>query len=88
MAHKAIKYESLDHELRSRGYLSLNKALKYWAVNYPSCKVSYPTALKLVESGKINTIRVGGMHRVYEVEIHRFGVHGNATPEDEGSEDV
>lgn len=38
---------------------------------------SYPTTRKLVKSGKIKGVRVGGQYRIYESEVNRFLKYGN-----------
>lgn len=60
-------------ELNQRGWTSLNKFAKI-------VDLSYPTALRMKNSGQVNIIPVGGVNRVYKAEVMRFLEHGNATP--------
>ena len=39
--------------------------------------VSYPTALKMAKKGQVQTIKVGGINRVYSEEVTRFFKEGN-----------
>ena len=73
----AGKYASLDHELHSVGSLSLSKAVKWLKKVHPEASVSYPTALKLVETNKLRSRRVGNIHRIDLEELNRFVAHGN-----------
>lgn len=57
-------------ELASRGWVSLSQFTIL-------ADISYPTALKLVNTGKLESVRVGGVIRVYQEEVHRFLKHGN-----------
>ncbi len=43
--------------------------------------VSYPTALKMKRCGEVQTVKVGGIFRVYAEELRRFQTEGNALPE-------
>lgn len=81
MARKQ-QYVSLDHELNSSGYLSLNKALAWLKQYHPVASISYPTALKLLKDNRIMSIRIGDMHRISREELMRFVKYGNADPAD------
>jgi excisionase family DNA binding protein len=69
--------ESLVYTLETRGYLSLNKFVKYLKANHPEAYVSYPTACKLVEEGKLGARRVGSQWRVSQAEAKRWIAEGN-----------
>lgn len=58
------KQEVVD-ELNERGWVSLWKAIVL-------LEVTYPTALKYVKAGKLETIRVGGIIRVHKQAIVDF----------------
>lgn len=81
------EYESLDHELASKGYLSLRKALEWFKIYHPSVAISYPTALKLIRDEKLVSIKVGKMHRFTRLELERFAAHGNREDLQEDSVD-
>lgn len=72
-----MKMPSLQHELETKGYLSLVKFTKYLKEHHPEACVSYPTALKLVAEGKVRAIRIGSMYRITHVEVRRWVTHGN-----------
>ena len=72
------KYQSLDHELASVGYLSLVKAIKWLKAYYPEAAISYPTALRMVDRGQLTAIRIGSQYRMTRKELERFAVHGNS----------
>ena len=57
--------------LVSRGYVSLRQFSKIIGV-------SYPTATKMNNEGKVKGIRVGGITRIYSDELHRYLTEGNA----------
>ncbi len=57
--------------LAENGWLSLSMFAKLIAV-------SYPTAFRMHKTGKVITVTVGGIHRVYAEEIKRFLKQGNA----------
>lgn len=48
--------------------------------------VSYPTALKYVQSGALLAVKKGGAWDISEEEIIRFEVEGNAVNKSEGAE--
>lgn len=56
--------------LALQGWVSLNGFAKI-------VDVSYPTALKLKQEGKVRTIQVGSQTRVYRSEVERFLREGN-----------
>lgn len=63
-------------ELKGRNWVSL----KQFAI---VAEMSYQVCLKLVWSGKIRAIKVGGTYRIYEEEVRRFlreGNHPNPIP--------
>ena len=68
---------SLERELETRGYLSLNKFVKYLKLHHPVAAVSYPTALKLVEERKLRATMVGSQYRVSQTEAERWVTEGN-----------
>lgn len=72
-----MKFESLDHELNSTGYLSLSKAVKWLKEYRRASSVSYPTALRLIKQEKLKAIRIGNIWRIYKNELDRFVAHGN-----------
>ncbi len=62
-------------ELDSNGFLSLNKAAML-------INVSYPTILKMRNSGKLQTVLVGGIFRVYRPVIRQLlGLGGGDSEE-------
>ena len=77
------RYHSLDHELASRGWLSLNKALQWLKEYHPASTISYPTALKMISAGKINAERVGSTWRLSKRELDGLAAHGILTPSEE-----
>lgn len=72
------KYQSLDHELASTGFLSLVKAIKWLKSYHPTSAISYPTALRMVERGQLVAIKIGAQYRITRAELERFAVHGNS----------
>jgi len=64
--------------LAGKGWVSLNQFARI-------ANVSYPTALRMQKDGRVRTIRVGGIHRVYAEEVERFLKEGNF--KGEGSKD-
>lgn len=68
---------NLQHELERKGYLSLVKFTKYLKMYEPQAYISYPTALKLVNEGKLKAIRVGASYRVLRTEVVRWVAEGN-----------
>lgn len=75
----------------SAGWVSLNKAAKLLGI-------SYPTATRLRQQGRIKTIRIGGVFRVYADELRRIMREGtneivadveevNAEPEEQLEEE-
>lgn len=68
---------SLSNELEVNCYLPLNKFVKYLKETAPQASISYPTALKLVNEGKIKAQRVGSQLRINRVEIDRWIKQGN-----------
>lgn len=72
-----IQYTSLGHELYSRGYLSMSKAVLWLSETHPEVAVSYPTFSKMVKAGKIEVLQVGGITRVMAEELERYVLHGN-----------
>lgn len=69
--------DSLTIELESKGYLSLQKFVKYLKDNHPHAAISYPTAVRLVKEGKLRAIRVGQQHRLLRKEVVRWVAEGN-----------
>ena len=55
----------------SAGWVSLSKASKLIGI-------SYPTAVRLRQQGRIRTIRIGGVFRVYTDEIKRIMREGTS----------
>lgn len=55
---------SLDHELQVVGYLSLTKSLQWLKQYHPHKKISYPTALKLIQEGKLCTMKDHYKHQL------------------------
>lgn len=55
----------------SAGWVSLNRAAKLLGI-------SYPTVVRLRRQGRIKTIRIGGIFRVYTDEIRRIAVEGTS----------
>ena len=72
-----VKYQSLDHELASVGYLSLTKAILWLKRYHPEAAISYPTALRMVERKQLDVMRIGSQYRVTRRELERFVLHGN-----------
>lgn len=68
---------SIIRKLETSGYLSLAQFVDYLKLNAPEASVSYPTALKLVNSGKIQGRKVGGVCRIGRREIERWVSEGN-----------
>lgn len=68
---------ALNRELETRGYLSLNKFVKYLKEFHPEASISYPTALKLVGEGKLKATMLGSHYRVSETEAKRWILEGN-----------
>mgnify|MGYP000110675730 CR=1 FL=1 len=69
--------KTLLYQLESRGYLSLNKFVKYLKENHPTAYVSYPTALKLVETNQLRARKVGAQYRISMEEASRWVTEGN-----------
>lgn len=63
--------------LATQGYLSLSGFVQYLKKHHPHARIAYPTAVKLVSEGKIRSVRVGKMHRIYRDELERFVREGN-----------
>lgn len=55
----------------SAGWVSLNRAAKLLGI-------SYPTATRLRQQGRIKTLRIGGVFRVYADEIQRIMREGTS----------
>lgn len=72
MEKNLAKADQYIAALASRGWVSLRQFAKI-------IDISYPTAMRMKDSGKVSTIRVGGIHRVYSTEVKRFLEEGNAT---------
>lgn len=60
-----------DH-LRDRGYLTINGFVEYLKLCYPLYGVSYPTAKRYVERGRLQAVIVGGQTRIPAMEICKF----------------
>jgi len=72
--------DSLANKLGINGWLSLNEFVKYLAESHPQHKISYPTALRMVNSGKLRVTTVGVTYRVYQAEVTRYLREGNYNP--------
>ena len=81
------KYESLDHELQSVGYLTLAKTIKWLKAYHPKASISYPTALRMIDDNRLLSVKIGGQHRLNIQELRRFVEHGNAHVQPESSAD-
>ena len=60
--------------LASRGWVSLNECAGI-------IDVSYPTMLAMRNRGDVQTIKVGGIYRVYQDELVRLLTKGNYVPD-------
>lgn len=76
-----VIYESLDHELHSRGYLSLAKALKWLEQYHPTRKLSWPVALRLIKAGCLEVARDGNNYIVSRGELEIYVQNGPRTKE-------
>jgi excisionase family DNA binding protein len=61
--------------LAQRGWISLRQFADL-------ADISYPTARKLRDEGKIDYVMVGDQCRIYAEEVERFLRHGNLPPPD------
>ena len=68
---------SLQRALDLDGELSLNQFVQYLKEYAPGASMSYPTALKLIAAGKLQTIRRGNEHRIERPEVLRWIAEGN-----------
>lgn len=68
---------NLQHKLEAQGFLSLNQFCQYLKEFEPTAYVSYPTALKLVNEGKIRAVKIGAHYRINRVEANRWVTEGN-----------
>ncbi len=64
--------------LAGKGWVSLSQFSRI-------ISVSYPTALRMKNDGRVRVITVGGIHRIYADEVERFFKEGNF--KGEGSKD-
>lgn len=77
MLQKQVEMTSLDQELDDKGYLTLNKFVKYMKDFYPASAVSYPTAKRMIEAGKIRAQVRGSQLRILKSEVERWVAEGN-----------
>ena len=68
---------NLRTELDRKGFLSLNKFLKFLKEFHPAASVSYPTALRLIRKGQLRAYPVGSSYRVTKDEANRWVREGN-----------
>lgn len=68
---------SLLRQLELDGYLSLSKFVRFLRENAPQASISYPTALKLVQEGKLKAVKLGSQYRITRSEAERWIAEGN-----------
>ena len=68
---------SLERKLERDGYLSLNQFVKYLKLYAPAASMSYPTARRLIQDGKLRAIKQGQQYRVRIDEAKRWIAEGN-----------
>lgn len=68
---------SLIRKLEQDGYLSLNQFVQFLKLHAPEATISYPTALKLVNEGKLRGIKHGSQWRIRRAEVDRWVAEGN-----------
>lgn len=61
---------SADH-LSQQGYLTVNQLADYLK-SYPTKKVSYPTLMRIVKDGQIDSYMVGKQIRILEASIRKY----------------
>lgn len=70
MPTRTVDLNKIANALNTRGWISLRQFAAL-------IDVSYPTGLAMVNRGSVNAIRVGGIWRIYAIEVKRFQHEGN-----------